>query len=231
MDLGAKPVKDFRHATETFRNEIASSSHQPLTYDPQTDPPPSTQALPEEGREPPDDRVKIALPEYILPAEHRPQHYKPDIIRAIGYILENGTLTRDPTYHGPRSLQIIECKYSTDYNMHEIIEHITELYTPLKDQIQRHGTWPDPIQIVPIVISRTGSFHTRTLSEIAQLISPKEQPPDINTVTYRTLDPTTKKAIQSLHIHAQQWLSLILSISKSALAPRAGQRHNSRNTI
>ena len=38
-------------------------------------------------------------------------------------------------------------------------------------------------QIIPIVISRTGNFHTRTFAEIAQLVSLNENPPD--NITYK----------------------------------------------
>jgi len=32
--------------------------------------------------------------------------------------------------------------------------------------------------MIPIVISRTNNFHVKTLAEIAQLVSFKEEPPD-----------------------------------------------------
>ena len=43
--------------------------------------------------------------------------------------------------------------------------------------------WKADIQTIPIVISLTGSFHTKTLAEIAQLVSFPEEPPD--TLTYK----------------------------------------------
>jgi hypothetical protein len=41
------------------------------------------------------------------------------------------------------------------------------------------------VEVILIVISRAGNFHTRTLAEIAQLVSLKENPPD--TLTNKSL--------------------------------------------
>jgi hypothetical protein len=72
---------------------------------------------------------------------------------------------------GRRLIQIIECKYSTDGNIQAVINHIYNIYEPLKQALQTHDTLKAEIQIIPIVISRTGTFNTRTLAEIAQLVS------------------------------------------------------------
>ena len=76
-------------------------------------------------------QVIIALK---LPKNKRPHHYKPDIVRAVGYYIDpdTGVLKPDPTYKGPRALQLIECKYATDMDMHEVINHIYTIYDPLK---------------------------------------------------------------------------------------------------
>jgi len=96
------------------------------------------------------------IPEYILPAHKRPTHYRPDLIRAVGYTFgPNGKLIKDPTYQGGRQLQLIECKYSMDGNMQEIINLIHNIYEPLKQALQHHGTLKADITIIPIVISRT----------------------------------------------------------------------------
>jgi hypothetical protein len=112
------------------------------------------------------------IPEHILPAQHRPKHHRPDLIRAVGCTTTpEGRLTKGLTYMGRRHLQIIECKYSTDDNTHDIIDHIYNIYEPLKLALQTHGTIRDDIIIVLIVTSRTRSFNVKTLAEIAQLVS------------------------------------------------------------
>ena len=81
--------------------------------------------------------------------------------------------------------------------------------TPLKQAILDHGHWKDPIVIIPIVISRTGSFHVKTLAKIAQLISLDEEPPE--GLTYRDLTPAARRLTMALHTHAQQWMTLLLN--------------------
>jgi hypothetical protein len=97
----------------------------------------------------------------------------------VGFTLnKQGRLVKDLTYRGQRQFQIIECKYSTDDNMQTTIEHIYNIYEPLKQAIQTYGTLKANIKIIPIVISRTGTFHVKTLAEISQLVSFREEPPD-----------------------------------------------------
>ena len=56
-----------------------------------------------------DVHYTTTVPEYLLPSEDRPQHYKPDIIRAVGYMIcpSSDMLITDLTYKGRRVLQII----------------------------------------------------------------------------------------------------------------------------
>jgi hypothetical protein len=63
------------------------------------------------------------------------------------------------------------------------------------------------VKIIPIVISRDGTFHVKTLAEIAQLASFKDEPPD--ELTVKQLPITAKKIAMALHVHAQKWLSYI----------------------
>ena len=87
-----------------------------------------------------DSNYPQTIPEHILPAQHRPKHHRPILIRAIGYIITpEGRLKKDLTYKGRRQLQIIECKYATDGNTHDIIEYIYIIYEPLKLALQTHG--------------------------------------------------------------------------------------------
>ena len=132
----------------------------------------------------------------------------------------------DPTYKGRRYIQLIECKYSTDTNMHTIIENIYNIYEPLRQAILTCSShplrWKAEVQIIPIVISRTGSFHVQTLAEIAKLVSFTEDPPDA--LTYKQLPQAAKEIAMALHIHAQEWLTLMSKISRNTLlAPRHTQ--------
>jgi hypothetical protein len=74
------------------------------------------------------------------------------------------------------------------------------------------------VQIIPIVISKTGNFHTKTMAEIAQLISYQENPPD--NLTYKSLPPQAQSIVMAIHIHAQEWLTLIFKVSRSTLTQR-----------
>jgi hypothetical protein len=206
MDLGKRPVTDF-------------SNHIPMTEDttPSTLPPitqPDQEGLQEDKNI--NAETPHIIPEYILPAQYRPTHHKPDIIRAIGYTIgPDGKLKEDPTYRGRRQLQLIECKYSTDGNITDIIDHIYTIYEPLKQALQTHSTLRADIKIIPIVISRTGTFNVKTLAEIAQLISLDEEPPDA--LTYKQLPKPAQQIAMTLHVHAQEWLSHISKISRTIL--------------
>jgi hypothetical protein len=213
MDLGNGHVKDFK----TQLSQEAKS----LREDPRF---PDVTPL-EEGLQ--HDKISnhyypYSLPEYILPIDARPTHYKPDLIREIGYYINSqGRLEEDNTYTGRRRFQIIECKYSTDTNILEVIDHILNIYEPLRQAMYMHATgeWKADIEIIPIVISRTGSFHTKTLAAIAQLISFQEEPPD--TLTYKQLSPPARDIVMALHIHAQEWLTPMSKLSRNILlSPR-----------
>ena len=153
------------------------------------------------------------IPGYILHPQQRPKQHRPDLIRAVSYIINlEGRLITDPTYRGRRQIQIIEYKYSTDDNIEEIIEHMYLLYEPLKTALQTHGGLKADIISIPIVISKTCTFNVRTLVEIAQLVSYKEEPPDI--MTYKQVPKPAKHIAMALHTQSQEWLS---HISKNSL--------------
>ena len=215
MDLGTGPVRDFRTQLTHEINHLREDPRFPLVS-PET-----------EGTQ--NDKISnhyypTTLPEYILPQEHRPAHYKPDLIRAIGYKFDaQGNLEEDNTYTGRRIIQLIECKYCTDTNMHTTIEHIRELYEPLRHNLMLHATgeWKAEVQIIAIVISRTGSFHVKTLAEIAQLVSFQEEPPD--KMIYKQLPRQAQTIAMALHVHAQEWLTLMSKISRRLLTTTSNQ--------
>jgi hypothetical protein len=138
-----------------------------------------------------------------------------------------GKLVRDFTYRGQRQIQIIDCKYSTDGNMQTIIDHIYDIYEPLKLELQTHGTLRAYIKIIPIVIIRTGTFHVKTLAEIAQLVSFKEEPPD--KLTFKQLPNTAKIIAMALHVHAHEWLTHISKISRKNLTTKTKQATSTKN--
>ena len=146
MDLGKHKVKDFKTQPllETI-NTQEDHTLQPLEAT-------------HEGLQ--NDKIHTKhptiIPNNILPKHKRQKHHKPDIIRAIGYIINaKGALVVDPIYRVRRCLQIIECKYSTDNNILEIMEHIHTIYEPLKQAIQLHNNGRIQVEVIPIVISRT----------------------------------------------------------------------------
>ena len=53
------------------------------------------------------------------------------------------------------------------------------------------------------------------VAEIAQLVSFKENPPEA--LTYKTFPTQAKTITMALHLHAQEWLTLISKVSRSAL--------------
>ena len=91
--------------------------------------------------------------------------------------------------------------------MHEVVDRASN------QAILGHGQWDANIDIIPMVISRTGSFHVKTLAKIAQLVSFEEEPP--TAMKYTDLPPAAKHIAMALHTHAQHWLALMLKLSKA----------------
>ena len=84
------------------------------------------------------------------------------------------------------------------------------------------------VQIIPVVISRTGNFHTSTLAETTQLISTKENPPD--KITYKSLPPQAQTIAMAIHVHAQEWPTLMSKVSRSTLTQRRKRtKHTTTN--
>ena len=208
-DLGHKPITDFT-SLNLDTDTPQYYHHQDIKHSTQ-------EGLQDDKSDNPD--YPQTIPDYILHPQHRPKHHKPDLIRAVGFTLKKqGRLVKDLTYRGRRQIQIIECKYSTDGNIQTIIDHIYDIYEPLRHALQTHGTLKADVKIIPIVISRTGTFHVKTQAEISQLVSFTEEPPD--ELTFKQLPPTAKRITMALHIHAQEWLSHISKISRKILTTK-----------
>jgi hypothetical protein len=88
-----------------------------------------------------------------------------------------------------------------------VIDHIYNIYEPLKQALQTHGTLTAEIKIISIVISKTCTFNVKNLAEIAQLVSFKEEPPDA--FTYKQLPESAYHIAMALLVRAQEWLSYI----------------------
>jgi hypothetical protein len=142
--LGNKPVTDFSNIifdidTPTYIHQqgITHSTQEGLQDDKSDDP-----------------TYLQSIPDYVLHPQHKPKHHKPDLIRVVGFTLnKQGKLVKDPTYRGRRQIQIIECKYSTDGNIQAIIDHIYDIYDPLRLALQIHGTLKADVKIILIAIS------------------------------------------------------------------------------
>ena len=165
--MGHKPGTDFNNL-EVDINTPPHTHHQDITHSTQ-------EGLQDDKSDEP--TYPQSIPDYVLHPRHRPKHHKSDLIREVGFTLKKqGKLTKDPTYRGRRQIQIIECKYSTDGNIQTIIDHIYDIYESLRLALQTHGTLKAEVKIIPIVISRTGTFHVKTLAEIAQFVSFSKDP-------------------------------------------------------
>jgi hypothetical protein len=106
--------------------------------------------------------------------------------------------------------------------MQTIIDHIYDIYEPLRQALQTYGTLKADAKIIPIVISRTGTFHVKALAEIAQLVSFKEEPPD--ELIFKQLPNAAKRVAMALHVHAQEWLSHISKTSRKILTTKTKQQ-------
>jgi hypothetical protein len=76
------------------------------------------------------------IPTDLLPKHKRSQHQKPVIIEVIRYKRNfQGQLVEDITYKGRKCLQLIEYKYAAGNNTLNTINHIHNIYEPLKQAI------------------------------------------------------------------------------------------------
>jgi hypothetical protein len=203
--LGHKPVTHFNNLTA----DIDTSPHrhrQGITHSLQ-------EGLQDDKTENPD--YPKSIPDYVLHPQNKPKHHKPDLIREVGYTLNTqNKLVKYLTYRGQIQIQIIELQYSIDGDIQTIIDHGHDIYEPLRLALQAHGTLKRDVKIVPIVISRTGTYHVKILAEITELVSFKEEPP--NKLTFKQLPIIANRVAMALHVHAQEWLSRIFKNSRKS---------------
>ena len=129
----------------------------------------------------------------------------------------------DPSYTGQPVLQIIECKYSTDHNVVQVMDLIKQKYQDLATKIAAHGAWPGSIEIVPIVITRTGHYHEESIRQIVHLFALKNEPPD--RLGYKDVkDKDTIRVLRDMHTLAVKWLHKILQVARLRLKPKINKR-------
>ena len=102
--------------------------------------------------------------------------------------------------------------------MQEVISRILDRYRPLQQAIETHDNWPHRVEIVPIVISRTGTYNTTTLRQLAHLFTLKDEPPDSG-ITVSSLPKEAKQIAINMHKYAKQWLHAILRVARHRLRP------------
>jgi hypothetical protein len=82
-------------------------------------------------------------------------------------------------------------------------------YRPLN--FDRPGT---EVDILPIVMSRTGTPHSSTITSITSLLTPRTDPPD-KLISKARLD--TSRILAQLHTHSVQWLHHLLLVYRIKL--------------
>ena len=73
---------------------------------------------------------------------------------------------------------MVECIYSIDGNIREIINHICDIYEPLRLALQNQGALRTDFKIILIGINRTSTIGIKIFADIARLVIFKEEPPD-----------------------------------------------------
>jgi hypothetical protein len=96
-------------------------------------------------------------------------------------------------------------------------------YTPLANVIRSH--WPSTeVDILPIVMSGTGTPHSSTITSFTSLLTLRTDPHD-KLISKARLD--TPRIIAQLHTHTVQWLHHLLLIyrTKSRTATSRASTH------
>jgi hypothetical protein len=147
------------------------------------------------------------LPDDILPSVLRPPGRKPDFIQLLGPRFVGHTNGRR-RYSLIKNIQVGKYKYCIDHNLSHTAHMIRNKYTPLANAIRQH--WPGTkVDILPIVMSRTGTPHTSTMDSLTSLLTLRTDPPD-KLISKDRLDTT--HILAQLHLHTVQWLHHLLLI-------------------
>jgi hypothetical protein len=146
------------------------------------------------------------LPDDILPSVLKPPARKPDFIellepRFVGH-------TNGRRRYSIKNIQVEKYKYRIDHNLSHTAHMIRNKYTPLANAIRQH--WPGAeVDILPVVMSRTGTPHTSTMDSLTSLLTLRTDPPD-KLISKACLD--TARILAQLYLHTVQWLHHLLLI-------------------
>jgi hypothetical protein len=71
----------------------------------------------------------------------------------------------------------MECKYCINTSLSHTAQLVRDKYTPMASALRAH--WPGTdIDILPIVMSHTGTPHTSTITSLTSLLILRTDPPD-----------------------------------------------------
>jgi hypothetical protein len=116
-----------------------------------------------------------------------------------------------PRYESIKKIQIGEWKYCTDHNLSQTAQLIRAKYTPLANALRSHWRGTD-VDILPIVMSRTGTVHSSTIVSLTSLLTLRTDLPD-KLISKARLD--TSRILAQLHTHTVQWLHLLLLVYRT----------------
>jgi hypothetical protein len=137
----------------------------------------------------PDSRTSChaILLEHFLPSSPRFLAHKPDFIRLLEPEFVGHTSGRR-RYSSTKMIKIVGWKYRTDHNLSHTAQLIRAKYTPLANSIPQH--WPGTeVDILLIVMSRTCTPQTSTITRLTSLLTLRTDPHD-KVVSKTRLDTT-----------------------------------------
>jgi hypothetical protein len=95
-------------------------------------------------------------------------------------------------------------KYCNDHKLSHTAQHINTKYNQLTNALPHH--WPgSEINILPMVMTRTGTPHTSTIAILTSLITLRRDPTDKIISKAR---PETTRILSHFHLHIVKWLLL-----------------------
>jgi hypothetical protein len=110
-------------------------------------------------------------PDETLFPELEPPAHKPDFIWLLEPRFAEHTNGRR-RYSSIKRIQKREWEYCIDHNLSHTTRIIPDKYTPLANAIRQH--WPcTDVDILPVVLSRTGTPHTSTIHIFTSLLTVK----------------------------------------------------------
>ena len=82
-----------------------------------------------------------------------------------------------------------------------MIGHIYDIYEPLRLALQAHNTIKADVTIIPIVISRSGTFNAKILAEVSQLEYPLNKNHQTNSYSSNYPPQLGKVQLYSMCMH------------------------------